>query len=186
MNVSVYRRFVTLNNDSKILLRPQAADDLENLKQLFCDAQPEDVMFLKHDVRDCETLKRWCDNIDYARVLPLLAFHGERVVGCASLHFGSDNHRHAAQVRLYIRPEYRNLGLGTRMVKELIELSLKLGIKLVWAEVVVEQSKVMKAFLDMGFSLNAVLPGWFLGTTGTACDVAIMLYGLDRPRPHSF
>jgi len=89
-------------------------------------------------------------------------------------------------VRLFIRPEYRGLGLGTQIVKEFIELGMRMGLKIVWAEVVIDQSKVMKAFLDLGFSLNAVLPGWFMNKAGKTFDVAIMLYSLEKSRQPSF
>jgi L-amino acid N-acyltransferase YncA len=186
MNLSVYRKFVTLNNDLTLMLRPQTRDDAANLLQLFEDAKPEDILFLKHDVQNVEILRRWCESTDLNRVLPLLAFHGERIAGSASLHIGVDTHRHAGQVRLYIGPDYRGLGLGTSMIRELIGISLKLGLKLIWAEVVMEQSKVVKAFLDMGFTLSAVLPDWFMDKGGKVYDVAILLHSLERSKRPSF
>jgi L-amino acid N-acyltransferase YncA len=186
MNLALYRKFVTLNNQIKVLLRPQLKEDMDPLLDLFMNAPEEDVLFLKQNVRDKNLIKHWTEELDLNKVFPLLAFHGEKVMGNATLHFGRDSHRHSAQVRIYIRPEYRGLGLGSIMLKELIEICHKLGLKLVWAEIVLEQSKVIKAFLELGFTLNCVLKNWFVRTDGKYHDVALMLYGIGKKTELTF
>lgn len=180
MNLSLYRKFVNLNNQTKVLLRPLMKDDYEQLANLYQSAPDEDVVFLRHNVRDKEIIKKWVDDIDLNTVFPLLAFHGEKLVGNATLHFGKHSHRHSAQLRIYISPDYRRLGLGTVMIKELIEIAHKIGLRIVWAEIVLEQSKVIKAFLELGFTFNCVLRDWFISLAGKCYDVALLIYNLGK------
>lgn len=186
MNLSLYRKFITLNNQIKVLLRPQLKEDYENLIELFTSAPEEDVLFLKQNVRDKELIKHWIDELDLNKVFPLLAFHGEKLIGNATLHFGKDSHRHSAQIRIYISPEYRGIGLGSLMIKELIDVAGKMGLKILWAEIVLEQSKVIKAFLELGFTLNCVLPDWFIRLDGKIHDVALMIYKLGKKKELTF
>lgn len=186
MNLSLYRKFVSLNNQSKVLLRPQLKEDYDNLLDLFTNAPEEDVIFLKQNVRDKQLIKRWIDELDLTKVFPLLAFHGDKIIGNATLHFGKDSHRHSAQIRIYIRPEYRGVGLGSIMIKELIDIAAKCGLKILWAEIVLEQSKVIKAFLELGFTLNCVLRDWFIRLDGKTHDVALMIHALGKKQELTF
>jgi len=186
MNLSLYRKFVSLNNQSKVLLRPQLKEDYENLLDLFTNAPEEDVLFLKQNVRDKELIKHWIDELDLTKVFPLLAFHGDKIIGNATLHFGKDSHRHSAQIRIYIRPEYRGIGLGSIMIKELLDIAAKCGLKILWAEIVLEQSKVIKAFLELGFTLNCVLRDWFIRLDGKTHDVALMIHTIGKKQELTF
>ncbi len=186
MNLNLFRKFINLNNQYRVLLRPLQQEDFENLVTLYDKAPDEDIIFLRHNVREREIIRKWVDNIDLNTVFPLLAIHNEKIVGNATLHFGKHSHRHSAQLRIYIDPKYRRLGLGTLMIKELIDISNKIGLKIVWAEIVIEQSKVIKAFLELGFQFSCVLRDWFMSQSGKCYDVALLIFNLGKKSEPDF
>ena len=72
-------------------------------------------------------ITNWCANLDYDRVLPILAVvrvnDHEKIVADGTLHterYGWSTH--VAEIRMVIDPEYRDKGLGRILLRELYDL----------------------------------------------------------------
>ena len=74
-----YRDIVTLKDGVNVLLRPMTPEDEKCLVELFAPISEEDLRYLRHNVKDPALIHSWCESLDYARVLPLLALVKERV-----------------------------------------------------------------------------------------------------------
>lgn len=62
--------------------------------------------------------------IDYSRVLPVLAWDKGRIVGDGTLHRSrAEARRHIGEVRIVIDPEYRNRGVGRRLLESLVTVA---------------------------------------------------------------
>ena len=73
---------------------------------------------MKEDVTSPEVIERWCEELDYRRVIPLVATRGDRIIGDATLHRSrSMARRHVADVRVVVDPEYRNKGVGRGLLR---------------------------------------------------------------------
>ncbi len=173
-----FRRLVTLEDGARLLLRPLTAEDREGLVALYASAQPEDVRSLRDDVTDPQVVRGWVDTLDYSRVLPLLALMGERIVGNATLHRRGGPYRHVGEVRIFLAKDYRGRGLGTEMLKTLVDLARKEGLHWLQAEVFASQPKVIRAFESMGFEQRCVLEDYFMLPDGQTEDVVILLMRL--------
>ena len=68
-----YRNLVTLPDGSRVLLRPLVAGDRAALVELFARTAEEDRRYLVDDVTNRELVGGWADNLDYAKVFPLVA-----------------------------------------------------------------------------------------------------------------
>ncbi|MFQ6057553.1 MAG: GNAT family N-acetyltransferase [Anaerolineae bacterium] len=180
-----YRQLGTLTDGTRVLLRPLVKEDKEKLIELFAPTPPEDLMYLQDDVTDRELVGSWADNIDYKKVLPLVAVVNERIVGDATLHFRKGPARHIAEVRIFLSKEFRRRGLGTLMLKTLIDLARRFGLQQLVAEVVASQVKVIKAFQSLGFQLRCTLEDYFILPDGETQDVAILILRLV-PRKEEF
>jgi L-amino acid N-acyltransferase YncA len=60
----------------------------------------------------------------------------------------------------------------------LIDLSRKQGLSILQAEVIAEQTKVVKAFEMLGFKSQATLDDYFLFPDGDSRDVVLMTLSL--------
>lgn len=179
-NFAVYRKFVNTNSGRRVLLRPMLEEDQKRLYDLFTGAPPEDYKFLKDDVRNPMIIERWVSNINYDRVMPLVAHCDERLVGDATLHFGRRNMRHIGEVRLFLAPDFRGVGLGSKMIQEVEEVARKVGLQFLIAEIILDHVGLVKAFRRLGYDLRCTLDDYFMDLEGNTHDVAILVKRLNR------
>ena len=183
--VKTYREIVTLKDGANVLLRPMTPDDEKGPVDLFAVVSDEDQRYLRDNVRDPAVIRHWCDTLDYAKVLPLLAFVKDRVVGEATLHFRKGPRRHIGDVRIYLAKDFRQRGLGTKMIKTQIELARKQNLSILVAEVVTEQPKVIKAFQNLGFVMRCTFEDFFMLPDGDVRDSVLLTLSL-RPKTYDF
>src|SRR5512134_1796048 len=173
-----FREMVTLKDGTYVLLRPMVADDEKCLLEFYSSVSDDDMRYFRHYVKDPSIVHNWAEKLDYSKVLPILALVKDRAVGSASLHFGDGPKRHIAEVRLFLSKDFRKRGLGMKMIKALIDLARKQGLSILQAEVIAEQTKVVKAFEALGFKSQVVLDDYFLFPDGDSRDVVIMTMAL--------
>jgi RimJ/RimL family protein N-acetyltransferase len=169
-----FREMVTLKDGTYVLLRPMNGDDEQLLTEFYSAVSDEDMRYFRHYVKDPTIVHKWAEHLDYSKVLPLLALVKDRVVGSGSLHFGDGPKRHIAEVRLFLARDFRKRGLGMKIIKALIDLARKHGLSILQAEVIADQTKVVKAFETLGFKNQATLDDYFLFPDGESRDVVLM------------
>lgn len=174
----VFRQLITLSDGGRVLLRPLSNEDREQLIELFQQVSPEDLRYMRHNVTDESLVASWVDNLDYDRVLPLVAVIDERLVGNASLHFFEGPSRHRAEVRIYLAKEVRRRGVGSRMIQALIDIAKRRNIYMVEAQIINEQATVIRAFQKLGFVRKCILDNYFILPDGELRDVAHLILRL--------
>jgi hypothetical protein len=120
-----YPKKITLPDGLSLTLRPMMRDDQYPLYSFFISLAGEDRRFLRNDVTDRKLIEKWARNVNYDRVLPILAEYEGRIVASATLHyqtFGWGRHV-ASQLTVlenYVKDlqnqQYANIAL---LVKEL-------------------------------------------------------------------
>lgn len=176
----VYRQLITLHDGARVLLRTLTQDDRQALIDLFASISPEDRRYVRHNVTDPNVVGKWVDDLDYDKVLPLVALIGDRIVGNATLHFSAGPARHRAEVRIFLAKEIRRRGVGSRMLQTLIELARRRNIYLIEAQIINDQATVIKAFQNLGFQLKCVLEDYFILPDGELRDVALLILYLRQ------
>jgi RimJ/RimL family protein N-acetyltransferase len=174
----VFRQLITLSDGGRVLLRPLTAEDREQLIELFQQVSPEDLRYMRHNVTDANLIASWIENLDYDRVLPLVAVINERLVGSATLHFFEGPARHRAEVRIYLAKEVRRRGVGSRMIQALIDMSKRRNIYMIEAQIINEQATVIRAFQNLGFVRKCILDNYFILPDGELRDVAHLILRL--------
>ena len=183
--IKSYRNVVTLRDGAHVLLRVMMPEDKQGLEALFAPLSDDDLLYFRDDVRDPEVIQRWGEDLDYERVLPLLALVREQIVGQATLHFGRGPKRHLGEVRIFLSKDFRQRGLGSRMLATLIDLAKKEGLNTLIAEIVIDQTRVIKAFQRLGFTLRATYEDYFMLPDGDMRDVVVLMLYL-KPRADDF
>ena len=177
INYVAYRKFVTLQNGKRVMFRFLNEQDREELIRLFQDAPEEDLRFLKQDVKDTKLVNFWVEHINYQKVLPLLAIdlEGNNIIADATLHRGKHAAKHIGEVRIFVSRPFRNLGVGSLMLEEMINLAKKEGLHWLKAEIIADHKKVVKAFRTRGFEIRATLEDYFIRKDGVTHDIILML-----------
>jgi RimJ/RimL family protein N-acetyltransferase len=173
-----YRKLKTLPSGERLLLRPLTKEDKQSLVDLFARATEQDLQYFRSDAGDPDVVRSWVDNLDLKQVFPLVAMVNGRMVGEATLHFGEHFHRHLAWVRIFLDRDYRRQGIGTLMLRCLIDIARRVGLQQLYAEVVLTQPQVVKAFENLGFRHEVTLEDYFVADDGETLDMAIMVFWL--------
>jgi len=176
--IANYRKLKMLPSGERLLLRPLTEEDEESLIALFARASDQDLQYFRSDAGDPEVVRQWVHDLDLKTVFPLVAVVNGKMVGEATLHFGEHFHRHLAWVRIFLDKDYRRQGIGTLMLRCLIDVARRVGLQQLYAEVVLTQPQVVKAFENLGFRHEVTLEDYFITDSGETLDMAILVLWL--------
>ena len=153
-----YPKEITLPDGINLTLRPMTRDDQYALYNFFVSLAGEDRRFLRNDVTDRKLIEKWARNLNYDRVLPILAEYKGAIVANATLHYQTFGWgRHVAEVRVSIAPEFQGRRLGAALLAEIAHLAAKSKIKKLLARIVTKREDVIRAFERAGFSKLTIL-----------------------------
>ncbi|MBI4329537.1 MAG: GNAT family N-acetyltransferase [Chloroflexi bacterium] len=180
--ISDYPKEVTLLDGTSLTLRPMTPQDEDTLLEFFCRVPEGDRRYLKEDVTSPEVIAQWSRNLDYNRAVPLLAVDGGHVVANATLHRRRAIARsHMGEVRIVVEPAYRGRGLGTMMLRDLINIAVDAGLERLLFELAAdEEAQAIEAAERLGFITVATLPYHVKDSTGKPHDLVIMELPLGK------
>ncbi len=170
-----YPKAVILKDGTEVLLRLLTKDDNELLYKFFNQLPKEDRLFLKEDVTDPDVIGRWIENLDYDKVLPLIAEKDGEIVADATLHrdaYGWE--KHIGEVRVVVARELQRKGLGAIMVQQLFHHALRRGLDKLQVLVMENQIAAIKAFRRVGFKKEAELKDHVIDLQGKKHNLIIM------------
>jgi L-amino acid N-acyltransferase YncA len=185
VEIKNHRDVVTLKDGVRVLLRPMVTEDREHLAEFLNSVSEDDMRYMRHNVKDPAVLDDWCKNLNYEKSLPIVAVVKERLVGSATLHFFEGPKRHIAEVRMFLAKDFRQRGLGMKMLRALMDFARKQDIRILVAEVIAEKTKVVRAFEALGFVSKCTLEDYFMLPDGDSCDVVFLTMDL-KPKSDEF
>lgn len=156
--------------------------DESGLLPFFTRIPIEERQYFREDVTRRPVIRGWIQNLDYARVLPILAFRGDRIVADATLHRDTGGwSRHLGRIRLTLDPEFRRRGLARLLIQEFVELSESLGVAVLEAEILDVQKETALLFESMGFHCVATLPQHAIDLCGRVHDMRVFAQAIRLP-----
>jgi L-amino acid N-acyltransferase YncA len=177
-----YPKEVLLKDGFSCTLRPMISDDLEGLYRFFVSLPEQDLRYLRDDPTDRRLVEKWCREVNYDKVLPILAKHEGRILANATLHrqtFGWG--KHVGEIRVTISTEVRQRGLGSRLVEEVASLARAEGLDKLCARVIASQADAIQVFEKNGFNKVATLKNFVKDVHQDQYqDVAILVKDLSQ------
>jgi L-amino acid N-acyltransferase YncA len=177
-----YPKEAQLRDGTRVTIRPLEWGDGEALLQFFLGIPEEERFFLKDDVTAPELIRRWTQDLDYRRALPIVALTDDRMVAEAVLVRRRGNARsHLAELRVVVAPDYRERGLGTTLVRELCDIADDAELDKVLFEAVADKEEdAIKAMEWLGFLGAGTIEGGAKDQQGHLHDVVIMAMPLGK------
>jgi RimJ/RimL family protein N-acetyltransferase len=176
-----YRQVKALPDSLRILLRPLSKDDSDKLADLFERAAPEDLDRFRSDPTDYQVVEGWIENLDLRKVFPLVVEVNDRIIGDATIHFGSKFQRHLGWVRIFLDREFRRRGIGTLMIRAAIDVARRVGLHQLRGFIPTDQPQIIKAFEHQGFKNEFTHRDYAILQNGHTLDVAeLVLYLVDH------
>jgi acyl-CoA hydrolase/RimJ/RimL family protein N-acetyltransferase len=148
----------TTEQGLEILLRPVKITDEPHVKEFFYDLSDKSMYRRFLSVRKDMPHERLQEFviINYTKELVILATLGgedmEKIVGIAQ--YGINESTHTAEAAFVVRDDYHGKGIGLELLKYLTYLAKKNGLLGFTAEVLVENTPMLKLFEKMGFNIE--------------------------------
>lgn len=188
--LSTYPKTVSLKDWTKVTLWPMQRQDEERLHEFFCRIPEEDRKLLKEDVANRAVIGNWCRQIDYHRVLPILAGVEGKIVADATLHRRQSGWlQHVAEIRVVVDPEYRRKGLGSLLIEDLMLLAIDSKLERLFVELIADEVAAVKAFERIGFERVAHLSGFARDRNNTPQDLLVLMADIstaNQPETYFF
>ena len=151
----------TAKNGMKVEFRPKQSSDTEMLWNMFSTLSEDSVSNLIPPFTR-ERIEGWTSNIDYDEVLAIVAVikekNEQRIVGSASLKFNPNEHsKHKAELGITVHDEYQNMGIGTALVKHLLNIARMKKLIQVWLQVNTDNDIAVHIYKEAGFQIEGKL-----------------------------
>ena len=171
-----YPKNIQLKDGREVVLRPLTQGDFDRLFSFFRSLPEEDRLYLAHDVSDPDLIRKWTDELDFERVIPLVALEQDRIVGDGTLHIASRGWmQHVGQIRLVTARSHRHRGLGAFIARDLVALAAERGLEKLQAHVIEDSVAAVRMFEAVGFNKAVVIKKLVRDQHGTERDLAIMI-----------
>jgi len=153
-----YIKKCTIKDGRKILLRPVKPEDEPLINDLFNTFSEETMRFrFFHVIKNIshEMLASYC-NIDYSREMTIVAERSEnnskRILGMARLVVEPDGEK--GEIAIVVGDPWQNLGLGTRLLDHIVDVGRDMGLKSIFGEILVENTRMIHLCYKKGFKIE--------------------------------
>jgi acetyltransferase len=187
-HLASYKKFVTLKNGSRVLIRFLQDGDQTNLIRLFQAAPPEDTRYLNYFSANTQHLDSFLKHVDYSEKIPLTAVEldKEKIIATAFFSRGQGATKHIGEIHcIFVARPFQGMGLGSVLLDECIYLACKVDMICLTAKIVTDLKNSIRAFRNKGFATKTLLESHFLCRNGDLCDVVLMTLPL-RPENVEF
>ncbi len=173
-----FRQVVTLRDGARVLLRPLVPEDKQMLLDFFVPVPGDERNYMRHDINNPQVVAEWADQINYEKIFPLVAVIGDRIVGNGTLHFNEGHARHRAEIRIFLAKDFRQRGLGNKLIQALIEHARRRSMYLLEVQIISDHVQVIKAMQKAGFETVHIYDDYFMLPDGELRDVLHMILRL--------
>jgi GNAT superfamily N-acetyltransferase len=130
------------------VFQAQTDKDLETIKTLFAEYADSLGFDLDFQNFEEELTNLSGEYIDSAGCLLLAEYKGQ-IVGCVGLKQFGDGI--CEMKRLYVRPEFRGLGIGKALAKDVIKEAKKIGYNRMRLDMVLPRDAPRELYISLGF-----------------------------------
>ncbi|HEX8169596.1 MAG TPA: GNAT family N-acetyltransferase [Thermoanaerobaculia bacterium] len=176
-----YPQECSLRDGRRVLLRLFTERDVDALYDFFHRMPAEYRRFAWDNLDNRSLIEAWGRSIDYARVFPLLAVDGSRIVADATLHLREHRAgplRLVGRIKWMLDPEFRGAGLGTTLVNHLVTIARERGLRHVSCMLISDlEADAVKTLEELGFR-SYVQPGYGTDPDGNQHDMTKLVLKL--------
>jgi RimJ/RimL family protein N-acetyltransferase len=159
-----------------------AADEAAVLD--FARALPvHDLLFLPRNITEPKVLTAWVREIERGTITSLLAWKGDKVVGCGTI--VRDVHSwspHVGEIRMVVSSDVRGLGVGRALTQETFALALSMNLEKLVAQMTVDQTGAIAIFEGLGFKAEALLRDHVRDRDGRTHDIVVLGHNVAHVR----
>ncbi|MFQ6074205.1 MAG: GNAT family N-acetyltransferase [Candidatus Bathyarchaeia archaeon] len=173
-----YDRF-QLKDGRTVIFEELKEQDLPELIEVFNSVIKEGLYFHRNEgLPDLETAKRWYQNHIKAGLFYLAARVNSEFIGGATIEPGPGKASHVAYFGIYLKRQFRNMGIGTRLIKRITEIAQRKGFEMIKLTVFQTNQQAFRLYKKFGFREVGRIKGGVKFPDGTYTDEIIMVLNL--------
>ncbi len=174
-----YPQEAVLRDGRRLLVRPFTENDVDALYDFFLRLPAEVRRFAWDRIDNRALVESWGRELDYSKVLPLLALDRGKIVADATLHRREGSPlRLVGRLKWLIEPEYRGAGLGTLLVNNFIATARSNGLRHLTCMLIADfEADAVRTLKELGFE-GYTIPGYGTDPDGNQHDMTKMVLKL--------
>ncbi|MBO3832463.1 MAG: GNAT family N-acetyltransferase [Candidatus Brockarchaeota archaeon] len=176
--VKIFGEF-QLSDGRRLVLRSPRWEDLDELMSFINSLVEEgtNITVNRKVTREeeAEWLAELLANIEKGRTIGVVAEVDGKVVGNSEVTRGTGSQGHVGFLGVGVAREYRDLGIGTRMLKTLIEESRRIGLRLLVLDVYAMNARARHVYKKLGFREAGTVPNMACTKNGYVSVIRMFL-----------
>lgn len=157
----VFRKFCARNGQEVILRTPVFAD-LNDMLELINSLVEEraEISRAEKVTRDEEAvwLPKMLSSLEKDELFFLVAEVGGRVVASSDIHVLGGYEKHVGVLGIIVKNGFRDLGVGTEMMKTMMEQARALGLKVLTLQAFATNKRAIHVYENVGFVETGMVP----------------------------
>lgn len=135
-----------------LLIRPATLDDVKHITAIYNEAILNTTATFDTEVKSIDDRKKWLEGHDEKHPV-LCSVVDKKVVGFASLSPWSDRcaYQLTSEVSVYVAPGYRGIGIGKRLLEQLVFQAEKTGMHYLLARITEGNEASLHLHAQYGF-----------------------------------
>jgi RimJ/RimL family protein N-acetyltransferase len=157
----VFRKFHA-KNGQEVILRTPRLEDLDELMKLINSLVDEKAEIGRTEKvtreKEAEWLPKMLANLEKDELFFLVAEVDKGLVASSDIHILSGDEKHVGVLGIVVKNGFRSLGIGTEMMKILVEQATSLGLKVLTLYVFATNKRAVHVYEKVGFVETGKIP----------------------------
>ena len=150
------------NDGRNVILRTPKWEDLDDLLEFICSLIDEgaDITMHKKPTRQeaAEWMGRLLTNLENDKVFALVAEVDGKVIANSELSQKTGYSEHVGEIGIAIKASYRDVGIGSEMLRTLIAHGREIGLKVLRLSVFSSNQRAKHVYEKVGFKETGRIP----------------------------
>jgi len=154
--------------------------DITETKTFSDQLSVNDLLFLSRDIRAPKVIEAWSRSIAAGEIVSVAARRNGEIVGTTAVVLEKNTwSEHVGELRILVRPDSRDIGLGRVLIQESFLLGLDLGLEKLIVRMTLDQAAAIKVFEEMGFKTEALLRDHVKDAEGKKHDLIMLSHDVQ-------
>lgn len=157
----VFREFFSRDGREVILRTPrwEDLDDLLDLINSLVDEKAEIARAERVTKEDeADWLPKMLSSLKKDELFFLVADVGGKIVASSDIHILSGDEKHVGVLGIVVRSSFRDMGIGTEMIRTLVEQAMAFGLKVLTLQVFATNKRAVHVYEKLGFVQTGTIP----------------------------
>jgi RimJ/RimL family protein N-acetyltransferase len=157
----VFRKFHA-RDGREVILRTPRLEDLDNLMELINSIVDEKAEIARTEKvsreEEAEWLPKMLSSLEKDQLFFLVAEVDGKLIASSDIHILCGDEKHVGVLGIVVKSGFRNLSIGTEMIRTLEEQSVTLGLKVLTLQVFATNKRAIHVYENVGFVQTGRIP----------------------------